>query len=292
MIEGSATAVSADRRGPPPMRTMVHGFEASLQAGSDYPEIVARFPWFNAPLVELVHQVWLAKAHGVCVVDVGAGVGDTVLLLKQRCCDAVAQFICVEGDPDFFVLLEDNVRLFSDVVAVQRLLAREDRSIPSLVKHRASTAIAAGSGWSQACRLDAVSEVSRAAVDVLKIDVDGFDGEVLAGATELLTRCAPAVIFEWHPRLQVAAGFDCVAAFEALQSCGYDRYLWFNNIGTFSHFEEGYSVPALRKLAGYLLEVNSRADEHFDVVALHRTHGVDEIGLAATAYARQVSAMG
>ena len=45
-------------------------------------------------------------------------------------------------------------------------------------------------------------------------------------------------------------------------ACGYDRFVWFHNIGTFSHFSGAYASDILEKQTHYLLAVNTRADEY------------------------------
>lgn len=272
--------------GTKPVRTRVHGFEVLLNPGNNYPFILHSHPLFNAPLVELVHQVHVLIGRPITVLDVGAATGDTVVLLKERCPGAVRQFLCIEGDVEFFNLLTHNVAQFKDVQAVRALLAREPQQIRSLVKHHRGTAAALGSELVAAVRLDSLAQVSQEKVDVVKIDVDGFDGEVLAGAAQIFETRRPAVIFEWHPVLIRRTGNDVYRPFSALMGYGYDRFLWFNNIGTFSHFSGPPTVDMIDKHANYLVQVNPRADEHFDVIALPAGSQLDEVKFACMDFAR------
>ena len=141
-----------------------------------------------------------------------------------------------------------------------------------------------------AVRLDSIESIRKTRVDILKIDVDGFDGEVLCGATETLRCYRPAVIFEWHPALILKAGNDPFRAFVSLADCGYERYVWFNNDGTFSHFSGVCSPEVLKKHVDYLLGVNSQKGAHFDIVALHAGSTISEIGLAALTLSQRSSA--
>jgi FkbM family methyltransferase len=273
-------------RATAPIVGRLHGCRVLLNPGNTYPFIVQDFPFFNAPLVELVHQVHRAKRAGLCLVDIGAAIGDTVLLVRSKCPRQVRKFKCIEGDPDFFQLLSANTEEYGDVEVTHAVLAREHTRIRSLVKHHAGTAAALGDDYVTAAPLDSLDGIYAGEVDILKIDVDGFDGEVLAGAQRLLSTRSPAVIFEWHPKLIVDTGNDPFAAFEALKRCDYQRYLWFNNVGTFSHFSRACSLRTLTNEMSYLLAVNARADEHFDVVALPDSSPIDDVELAALEYAR------
>jgi FkbM family methyltransferase len=265
------------------VQTRLHGFDAFLNEGNTYPDLVRRFPLFNAPLVELVHQVSQTRGRGITILDVGASLGDSVLLLREKCGAAVEKFICVEGDSEFYSLLQRNVAQFQNVQCVQSLVARERTRISSLVKHHAGTAGAFGDDLVDALPLDAICESITDVIDVLKIDVDGFDGEVLAGAGRLLATSCPAVIFEWHPKLVSVAKMNPYAAFDALDAAGYNRFLWFRNVGAFSHFSEVPTREVLTKMNDYLLRVNARADDHFDVIALPEGCPVNEIALSALA---------
>ena len=138
----------------------------------------------------------------------------------------------------------------------------------------------------EAVRLDSLDVVQQAVIDVMKVDVDGFDGEVLEGAAGILKASQPAVIFEWHPKLAVQTGNDPLRAFAALTGMGFNRFLWFNNPGMFSHFSGPCAFDVLRKQADYLIKVNERADEHFDVIALPESSQINEVALAGMEHAR------
>ncbi len=269
-----------------PVKAYLHGFDVKLNPGNTYPFIVQDFPQFNAPLVELAHQAFLCKGEKICLLDIGAATGDTVLLLKQRCPEHFEKFICVDGDQEFLGLLHANMAQFDDVEIVEAILAREQIQIPTLVKHHKGTAAAIGVNFTTANSLDSIMMIQKSRVDLMKIDVDGFDGEVLSGATNLLKTHQPLVIFEWHPKLLKDVKNDPLAAFDALASCGYERYLWFNNVGTFSHFSGKQGSETLAKHADYLVKVNSRADAHFDIIAVPDSSNINEMELAAMEYAR------
>ena len=269
------------------MRARVHGRQVLLNRGNPYPFFLQDYPAFNAPLIELVHLTAKVVASPICFADVGAAIGDTVLLLKERCGSDLGKSICIEGDREFHALLASNMAQFDDVECVCALLAAKSIEVRSLVKHHLGTASALGEDLAQAIPLDAVPEVFKQAIHVLKTDVDGFDGAVLSGARNLLQRCAPAVIFEWHPKLMDLTGNDWATPFEVLESCGYTRYAWFNNPGSFSHFSCAGGLAAVERLRKHLLAVNDRADKHFDVVALSAHSRIDEVELSQLEHARR-----
>jgi len=78
-------------------------------------------------------------------------------LLEQRCAGNIAEYICVEGDPEFAALLRQNTQQFHKVRILQSLLAREERQIPSACKLHLGTASAIGDTFIEARSLDALS---------------------------------------------------------------------------------------------------------------------------------------
>jgi FkbM family methyltransferase len=250
-----------------PFVTQVHGFKAMLNGGNPYPFIIAEHPVFNRPLTELVRQIGSAAGRPIVVVDVGASLGNTVLLLQQQTPGAIARIHCVEADDEFFALLQHNTAQFPNVILHQAMLARESKQVASLVHHHRGSATATGSGSVSATALDSILLTREPHFDVLKIDVDGSDGEVLTGAEKLLQRDHPAVIFEWHPALIHQAGHDPRAAFTILGATGYRRFLWFRNTGQFSHFGSD-TDPAIALWEKFLLLTRQHGDPHFDIIAL------------------------
>jgi FkbM family methyltransferase len=250
-----------------PFETRVHGFNARLNGGNPYPFIIAEHPFFNRPLTELVRQIGRAAGHPIVVIDVGASSGNTVLLLQQQTSSAIARIHCVEADDEFLALLKHNTAQFPNVILHQAMLAREAKPVASLVHHHRGSAMATGPGSVNATTLDHLLLAQEPRFDVLKIDIDGSDGEALAGAEKLLQRDHPAVIFEWHPALIQQTGFDPHAAFTTLGANGYRRFLWFRNTGQFSHFGSD-ADPEIATWEKFLRLSQRFGDPHFDIIAL------------------------
>lgn len=280
------------RRLSGPVRTSMHGHDVIVNAGYSYPAFARRWPSYNDPLVELVHQVHDTKGAAVTLVDVGAAVGDTVLLVLERCPGALGEVHCVEGDDEFFGYLAHNLAGIPGVRLHKALLSDVPGEEAGLVRTHKGTASAQGARPAEATTLDLVLEATGTpAVDILKVDTDGFDGKVLAGAGRLLGGSRPAVIFEWHPILYDATGQDRHRPFEVLASAGYRWMVWFDKYGIFSHVDDGYRPGPVDVLAE--LCVSGRApgpDWHYDVVALPEGSPIDPADMAALSHARRARA--
>jgi FkbM family methyltransferase len=267
--------------------TELHGRRVTVNAGYPYPMLMRRWPTYNDPLVEVVHQAAIARGHAVTVVDVGGAVGDTALLLLDRAGDAVSQVWCVEGDEEFFALLRQNVAGLDRVRTWRALLSDGEGPEASLERIHRGTASAQGTAQTAATTMDSLLGGEVGSIGVVKVDTDGFDGKVLAGAAALLDRDRPAVIFEWHPKLYVATGNDWMRPLRSLASHDYDRFVWFTKFGELSHIAHGVDAGSVEELARVCLDDAGPAlDWHYDVVALHSTSPISASDLAALRIAR------
>lgn len=275
------------RRYTEPIPTVLHGHKAYINFGNPYPIVVRKMPKYNAPLVDLVAQTFWQRQRPLRMVDVGAGLGDSVLLLMERCPDMVEQFLCFEGEEGFFGLLRANLGDHPSVRMMLVLLSDSPTDEPELVRvQHAGTATPRGGKLLPARTLDDVLAQGAAPefLDIVKVDTDGFDGKVLAGSQQTLQEYRPAVIFEWHPRACAAAGVDAHLAFVTLAGAGYERYVFFDKFGNFSHFMFGYIPQAIASLAAFCTGHPAPDDWHYDVVALQSAAELSELSLAQLRY--------
>ena len=77
--------------------TRIHGQWVTVNFGYPYPLIARQYPLFNNPLIELVCQLYAEKKRKILFIDVGAGIGDTVLMLEANCPGLVNEFYLYRG---------------------------------------------------------------------------------------------------------------------------------------------------------------------------------------------------
>jgi FkbM family methyltransferase len=270
-----------------PVVTKIHGKAVILNYGNTYPVNYRLFKSLNSPIVELVYQSYTTLGSPIIFVDIGAAIGDTILLLEQRCPRMIERFYCIDGDPEFFRYLGTNLGHLANGTLLFALLSSHPGSAPGLVRIHGGTASAQGKASAPATTLDALllpQQLPR--LDVLKCDVDGYDGKVLRGAMAVLRTFRPAVVFEWHPILCQQTANPWTDHFEVLEASGYSAYLWFTKFGHFSHFMIGYEKAAVDALAELTLRNVHETDWHYDVVALHSTSALSRMALAELAFAK------
>lgn len=276
----------------PEITTVVHGRPIVLPFRHSYPVNHRMYPLLNAPLAQLVLAAAGAAGRPVQVVDVGANVGDTALLLRAECGDRLGHITCIEGDRYFFALLKENLAGLPNARLIFALLSDAPSRARGLVRTASGTARAAAERMVPTVTLDELFPTGHlASTDVLKIDVDGFDGRVLAGARRLLSEDHPLTIFEWHPHLCQTAGNDVSEHFRVLAESGYQRFVWFRKDGVFSHVSGRPSLADLSICAEICWREIVERDRHFDVIALHESSTVDPVALAEMTAVRQVRAV-
>lgn len=161
---------------------------------------------------------------GVCI-DIGANVGNHALFFA----DHFAEVLAFEPNPRTFALLQLNATLRPNVRCFGFGLSDAEGhamlSVPAGNAGMASLHPAGGEAAQVACRLrrlDDVAEVAACRVALVKLDVEGHEAAALRGATAMLRRDRPVVVFE-QAAADIASGTS--ATLELLRGLGYCR-LW------------------------------------------------------------------
>lgn len=272
---------------PAAITTTIYGQRAVANFGHLYPIAARQFPLYNGPLIELVSQIFRIRQVPLTFVDVGANIGVAVLLLESNCAGMIGRSYCVEGDPEYFAYLKENAKPFENIELFLALLSSEEGNEKTLQRTSGGSASAQGKGTVRSTTLDSLLLSQISGLDVLKIDVDGFDGRVLRGAQVTLRRHHPVVIFEWHPILCQQTGNSWKDHFTALIENGYERFVWFDKFGNFSHFMNRCDSVAIEWHAGLCLSNKVYDDWHYDIVALPSESPISPVDLAELRFARK-----
>ncbi|WP_321814565.1 MULTISPECIES: FkbM family methyltransferase [unclassified Paraburkholderia] len=148
----------------------------------------------------------LSREHGAVALDVGANIGLTALALSQYC----SKVIAVEPIPVTFDYLSKNIAARENVTSFNFALGSEEGTI----KMQGSENFLAGAFVADAYtvndghhftkeipvrRLDDVArDIGINSLDLVKIDVEGFELEVLGGGRALLGDLKPIAYMEMN----------------------------------------------------------------------------------------------
>jgi len=95
-------------------------------------------------------------------------------------------------------------------------------------------------------------------VDVMKVDVEGAEGQVLRGAEKTIRRCSPTIFFEFSPpALEVRTGMTGIELLRLLASFGYSFEIL---------MPDGASVP-VSSPEDVMRVFNENTHDHLDVMA-------------------------
>ena len=147
-------------------------------------------------------------AAGMRVLDIGANIGFYTMLAARLVgpdgrvfaiepADKNVQLICAGATANRF----DNIEIFplaagsrNEIVGVETHANTSNCELHDITEHAAALA-----GYAIVRKLDdLLSTIDH--IDIVKIDVEGFEPRALQGMTQLLARSRPAIFTEFHPQ--------------------------------------------------------------------------------------------
>lgn len=197
---------------------------------------ILRFQGYEHALTAwLVQRLDAAGSDGVFV-DVGANLGWYSLQAARR--DSVARVVAIEPELGNHQLLRTNIernRLGPKVHAIACAagagpgLAMLHSYKPSnLGKHSLAVDHGRGGGWVGVEALDTLLDrlgLGDAPIAAIKIDVEGYEPQVLQGAKRALARTG-ALLIELSPDLSRQGGLDLPSMIDAIRAAGLHPAIW------------------------------------------------------------------
>jgi FkbM family methyltransferase len=206
-------------------------FVLALPPEHALPRYQAQYPCYDQFLPVLAKVL----PAGSRVIDVGANCGDSVAALLSG--NAALDIVAIEADPLFSRYLIANLALLQQQCAAAQL-----HRYQALVGLQVQQAALSGGAGTRKAVPAAVAEFSSVALDQLlsqlptvavslvKIDVDGFDYDVLDSATALIARELPLLFFEYQcDNSQQQLGYQ--HSLQRLAQQGYQHWVIFDNFG-------------------------------------------------------------
>jgi FkbM family methyltransferase len=249
------------------VRTKIHGFDAIVPIGHWYLLVIQNYPKFNSPLLLLCQLVYKIKGRGLVIVDVGSAVGDTVLYIESKLPE-INRYVCIDGDDEYNEIIQSNLRFLNGRFhLINSLVSDKEEKIGKIEKVDPTTGSALSKNLGNANSLDNLL-IKHEEIDLLKIDIDGFDGVALAGSKGIIEKFKPAIIFEWNIPLFIKTKNDIMTPFKVLIESGYRYFYWFDNFGNFLFSQVDPSLEELNQMAHYSVRMENINGYHYDVIAL------------------------
>jgi FkbM family methyltransferase len=249
----------------PDIITTLDGFSFQTPFSSSILLTQHEFPLYDAVLPRLARAVHTARG-GLVMIDIGANVGAVTRLVSR---EAAGYFFCIEANPRFKASLTHNLSQIPRSRA--RFVAITDEKRTVNVCHNYSdgnSSIGPGGGeMLEFLTLDdaIAAEADYPAVNLVKIDTEGFELKILRGAARLLTGQKPPLFFEFYPECIRREAGDPDAMFELLRQHAYDFFVFYDNTGNLLTAADGGQTDQFLSLRRYC-ELRS---SYFDVAAFH-----------------------
>jgi FkbM family methyltransferase len=201
------------------------------------------FDWIGIAAIEFVLQ---QKPDAVCL-DIGANIGNHTLAMSRFARHVYA----FEPQMPAGIRLEDNVRMnaLANVTLLPYGLSNRDESLSLFI---APDGVGGATTYVQETARDnarevasqvrngdqALDEIGVGTIDFIKVDVEGFEFNVVDGLRQHLAKSRPIVLMEWnHPKTKqdfIAAGafteyFSDYTVYALIDS--FDRRLWGRSAG-------------------------------------------------------------
>jgi FkbM family methyltransferase len=183
-----------------PEKKIIHGVEMTLPPQHDLAPNVRTHPYYDTALPEFLKFIRLRikQPTKLLIVDVGANIGDSALLIAAKVGSDNVRFICIEADDQYLSFLRRNTTGLN-VEIIHTILGSTSKGqrLTFLSSGRGTSAIAAGSGVKAVVALDDV--LLDRHPDLIKIDTDGYDIHVLRGSARCLRDTGPHLFVEYSP---------------------------------------------------------------------------------------------
>ena len=177
------------------------------------------------------------------IIDIGANVGDTLFRLLNI--NTKPYYYCIEADNLFFEYLQKNKRsldtnIQNKIVLIKSLVGDQLKGNLSETTTGTKSLIESDLGIKSKKLDDIIMEYKIKNIKLIKVDVDGFDYNILFSAINELKINKPDVFFEYMP-LDELGKKNYLRLIEKLNKIGYSNWTMLDNYGSVIFENKGYA---------------------------------------------------
>ena len=189
-------------------------------------------------MVRTLHQF---LSEGSSFVDLGANEG-YFTIIGARLCGVAGRVLAIEPQQRLLPVIEETLRLNQSLgVALRHVAVGAEAGMA--VMHLTASTNTGASGFERRSRLSlptqevtmltleqVLDQEGIAQVDLIKVDIEGFEYEALLGSPQVFERHRiKAIALELHPTLLAGRGKRAEDITEMLERCGYTLTATFGN---------------------------------------------------------------
>jgi FkbM family methyltransferase len=167
------------------------------------------------------------------MIDIGANIGDTALLVKNH---TNIPILCIEGDERFYSLLQKNIEGFQDIY-LESFVGDSNIIEGNYIYSKGTGRIAEQKGAAP-MQFKSLNEILSGypafnKSKLLKIDTDGYDCRIIKNELKLLMDMRPILFFEYDPYYLKINNDDGLSVFDELFKINYKKMIIYENNGDY-----------------------------------------------------------
>ena len=193
--------------------------------------------------VEERHLLRTLLKPGMTAVDVGANIGYYLLLIEQAV-GPQGRVICIEPSTENLPELQRNIEINRFGNVELHTVALGDHDGETGLRTGINSGVEDVGSAAYTVDLRRLDSLITERVDFIKIDVEGYEGQVLSGAENMLANSRPVMFLELHPQTVGKFGYSIRGILDSLARhyASIELYEWAPDAGkTFTDkFSERY----------------------------------------------------
>jgi FkbM family methyltransferase len=190
-----------------------------MPAESSLPSVLSRHLRYGRNLA-LIAEAVAAKYPGSPMIDVGANIGDTAILMRGS---SDAPILCIEGSEMYADIFRSNLNESSKLTLIQKLVDTGDSTIGEILEEDGSGRASRNGNRRSVALADIASEHGFSNAKLIKIDTDGFDGRIIqprSPGLRSLSRCCFGNSSCAETRRMAARVYEFLSCWRALDMSG------------------------------------------------------------------------
>lgn len=191
------------------------------------------------------------------IIDIGANIGDTLFRLLNI--NTKPFYYCIEADNFFFEYLQKNkksldVNIQNKIILIKTLVGDQLKGNLSETTTGTKSLIQSDLGIKSKKLDDIIIEYKIENIKLIKVDVDGFDYNILFSALNELKNNKPDIFFEYMP-LDELGKKNYLRLIEKLNEIGYSNWTMLDNYGSIIFENKGF-IDVVDKTKSALIKKN------------------------------------
>ncbi len=191
------------------------------------------------------------------IIDIGANIGDTLFRLLNS--NTNPYYYCIEADNLFFEYLQKNkksldINIQNKIILIKTLVGDQLKGNLSETTTGTKSLIKSDLGIKSKKLDDIIMEYKIKNIKLIKVDVDGFDYNILFSAINELKINKPDIFFEYMP-LDDLGKKNYLRLIEKLNEIGYSNWTMLDNYGSVI-FENKSYIDVINQTKSALIKKN------------------------------------